>query len=79
MNTQVRYFTKARVTGQVGSTLIDRAYKYSLFEGKTNPDYTDPNFIVWWEEEPDTEEKSTMKYLFKLVDKKEAACQPARV
>lgn len=58
MNKQVRYFTKARKTGQVGSTLIDRAYKDYLFEGKQNPDNTDENFIIWWEEEPDTEEEN---------------------
>lgn len=57
MNTQVRYFTKARKTGQVGSTLIDRAYKDYLFENKTNPDNTNPNFIIWWEEEPDSKEE----------------------
>ena len=61
MNNQVRYFTKARATGQVGSTLIDRAYKDYLFLGKNNPDNTDQNFIVWWEEEPEPEPELNTK------------------
>lgn len=55
MNKEVRYFTKARNSGQVGSCLISREDKDRYFSGKQNPDNTDPNFIIWWEEVEEVE------------------------